>query len=77
MDWKAVAEKVIQDDQNKWDRGVSGKELRISTSGTVLCSARPNTKLRPRLPRFRKPWMSEDYRMSIFDAVRLGITYFH
>jgi Holliday junction resolvasome RuvABC endonuclease subunit len=25
----------------------------------------------PRLPRFRKPWMSEDYRMSIFDAVAL------
>jgi hypothetical protein len=29
-------------------------------------------ELAPRLPRFRKPWMSEDYRMSIFDAVGLG-----
>ena len=29
MDWKTVAEKIIQDDQNKWDRGVSGRELRV------------------------------------------------
>jgi Holliday junction resolvasome RuvABC endonuclease subunit len=29
-------------------------------------------ELAPRLPRFRKPWMSEDYRMSIFDAVALA-----
>jgi hypothetical protein len=28
-------------------------------------------ELAPRLPRFRKPWMSEDYRMSIFDVVRV------
>jgi Holliday junction resolvasome RuvABC endonuclease subunit len=33
--------------------------------------------LAPRLPRFRKPWMSEDYRISIFDAVGFGITFFH
>jgi hypothetical protein len=32
-------------------------------------------ELAPRLPRFRKPWMSEDYRMSIFDAVALGIRF--
>jgi len=31
-------------------------------------------ELAPRLPRFRKPWMSEDYRMSIFDAVAFGLT---
>jgi hypothetical protein len=34
-------------------------------------------ELAPRLPRFRKPWMSEDYRMSIFDAVGFGVTFFH
>ena len=34
-------------------------------------------ELAPRLPRFRKPWMSEDYRMSIFDAVALALTHFH
>jgi len=33
-------------------------------------------ELAPRLPPFRKPWMSEDYRMSIFDAAALGWTYF-
>jgi len=33
-------------------------------------------ELAPRVPRFRKPWMSEDYRMSIFDAVGLGVTFF-
>ena len=33
-------------------------------------------ELVPRLPRFRKPWMSEDYRMSIFDAVALVLTFF-
>ena len=31
-------------------------------------------ELAPRLPPFRKCWMSEDYRMNIFDAVSLGIT---
>ena len=34
-------------------------------------------ELVPRLPRVRKPWMSEDYRMSIFDAVAFGIAFFH
>jgi hypothetical protein len=33
-------------------------------------------ELAPRLSRFRKPWMSEDYRMSIFDAVALALTFF-
>jgi hypothetical protein len=27
MDWKTVSEKIVQDDQNKWDRKVSGQEL--------------------------------------------------
>ncbi|MEP7010179.1 MAG: hypothetical protein ABJC13_07635 [Acidobacteriota bacterium] len=30
-------------------------------------------ELAPRLPRFRKPWMSEDERMNIFDAVSLAL----
>ena len=29
-----------------------------------------------RIPRRRKPWMSEDPRQSLFDAAALGITYF-
>ena len=33
-------------------------------------------ELAGRLPRPRKPWMSEDYRMNIFDAVALALTLF-
>lgn len=32
-------------------------------------------ELAPRLPPSRKPWMSEDYRMSIFDAAAMGLAY--
>ena len=32
-------------------------------------------ELEKRLPRVRKPWMSEDERMSIFDAVALAIAH--
>src|SRR5499425_2459865 len=39
MDWKSVAEKIVNDDQNKWDRKVSGQELRVSSSGAIeLCN---------------------------------------
>ncbi|HQU07583.1 MAG: hypothetical protein B7X04_01390 [Parcubacteria group bacterium 21-54-25] len=34
-------------------------------------------ELEPRLPPVRKPWMSEDYRMAIFDAASLSLTHFH
>lgn len=34
-------------------------------------------ELVPRLPPFRKSWMSEDDRMSIFDALALALTFFH
>jgi len=34
-------------------------------------------ELAPHVPPYRKCWMSEDYRMSIFDAVALALTYFH
>ena len=33
-------------------------------------------ELLPRLPRHRFPWMSEDYRMAVFDAAVLAFTYF-
>jgi hypothetical protein len=33
-------------------------------------------ELAPRLPGLRKIWKSEDYRISIFDAVALGVAYF-
>src|SRR5262245_38052985 len=38
MDWKSVAEKIIQDDQNKWDRKVPGQDLRVSESGGLELS---------------------------------------
>jgi Holliday junction resolvasome RuvABC endonuclease subunit len=34
-------------------------------------------ELASRLPPYRKCWMSEDYRMSIFDAVSFALTFFH
>jgi Holliday junction resolvasome RuvABC endonuclease subunit len=34
-------------------------------------------ELAPRLPPYRKPWMSEDYRMAIFDAAALALTYYY
>ena len=34
-------------------------------------------ELAPWLPPYRRPWMSEDYRMAIFDAAALALTYFH
>lgn len=42
----------------------------------AIAIAKRFPELSPRLPRFRKPWMSEDYRMSIFDAVTLGLAFF-
>src|SRR5215467_12726939 len=39
MDWKTVSEKIVSDDKNKWDRKVSGQELRVSSSGAIeLCN---------------------------------------
>jgi Holliday junction resolvasome RuvABC endonuclease subunit len=43
----------------------------------AIAIAKRLPELQPRLPRFRKPWMSEDYRMSIFDAVALAIRAFN
>jgi len=41
----------------------------------VLAAHHP--ELLPRVPPTRKPWMSEDHRMAIFDAASLGWTHFH
>jgi hypothetical protein len=35
LDWKSVGEKIVQDDQNKWDRKASAKELRVSETGAL------------------------------------------
>jgi Holliday junction resolvasome RuvABC endonuclease subunit len=49
----------------------------INKQEIATAIAKQFPELVPRLPRFRKPWMSEDYRMSIFDAVAFGLTFFH
>lgn len=33
-------------------------------------------ELAPRVPRFRHPWMSEDPRMAIFDALAMALTFY-
>jgi Holliday junction resolvasome RuvABC endonuclease subunit len=33
-------------------------------------------ELAPRQPRYRQPWMPEDYNMAIFDAVALALTFY-
>ena len=38
MDWTAVEEKIMQDDQHKWDRKVGAKGLRIEESGQLAIS---------------------------------------
>lgn len=50
--------------------GVSNKHQ----IATVIAEILPELALR--LPPFRKPWMSEDARMGIFDAVAFGLTFF-
>src|SRR5262245_43589130 len=42
----------------------------------AIAIAKRFPELAPRLPRFRKPWMSEDYRMSIFDSVGFALNCF-
>lgn len=42
----------------------------------AMLMARQFSVLASKLPPKRKCWQSEDYRMSIFDAIALGVTYF-
>jgi len=44
--------------------------------GIAKALVRAFPELMVRLPPKRKPWQTEDSRMSIFDAVALGLTYF-
>ena len=34
-------------------------------------------ELRAQLPRYRRPWMSDDYSMAIFDAIALALTHYY
>jgi Holliday junction resolvasome RuvABC endonuclease subunit len=44
---------------------------------TALAIAVQFPELRPRVPPPRKPWMSEDARMTIFDAIAFALADFH
>ena len=35
MDWKGVEERIVQDDQNKWDQKVSSSQLHVTRSGAL------------------------------------------
>ena len=62
---------------------ITARELRaigtLPDSGTkygrAMLLAERFPELRAYLPPFRKPWMSEDDRMSVFDAVGFGVAY--
>jgi hypothetical protein len=69
---------------------VKSRCIQVSRLKKVFRTFRANTKheiahavaqqlpeLAPRLPRYRKAWMSEGYQMSIFDAAAIALAYFH
>lgn len=57
-------------------RACFGKHGAKSKKEIAETVARAFVELEPRLPPVRRIWMSEDARMSMFDAVALGMTYF-
>jgi len=57
-------------------RSAFGANERLTKYQVASAIAARFPELAPRLPPKRKPWQSEDYRMSIFDAAALGVAYF-
>ncbi|PYV22403.1 MAG: hypothetical protein DMG24_16885 [Acidobacteria bacterium] len=53
-----------------------GGEGRLTKHKIATALADRFAELAPILPPKRKPWESEDYRTSIFDAAALGVAYF-
>lgn len=47
----------------------------LTKHGVATALAKRYPELAWKLPPKRKPWQSEDYRMSIFDAAALGVAY--
>lgn len=71
------------------DKGVHAVEIRRRSVRKVFLASRAQTKqeiavevarqlpdLAPSLPQVRKPWMSEDYSMAIFQAAAIALAYF-
>ena len=52
-----------------------GKDQGTKHALAEILAKRFPEELGDRLPRRRRLWMSEDYRMDIFDAVSLGLTF--
>jgi hypothetical protein len=38
MDWKGVEERILQDDQDKWDQKVTAQDLRVTRAGALELS---------------------------------------
>jgi len=43
MDWEHIAKEIIEDDRDKWDRVVPGKQIRITRSGELTNSSWEST----------------------------------
>jgi hypothetical protein len=56
-------------------RGRFSKLGRITKRRIAVTIAKQFPELEPRLPRLRKPWMAQDSRMAIFDALALALTW--
>jgi hypothetical protein len=53
------------------------RDVGASNKHTIACAiASRFPELEPHRPRFRKPWMSEDQRMAIFDAAAFALSAF-
>jgi hypothetical protein len=35
MDWKGVEERIVQDDQDKWDQKVTAQDFRVTLAGAL------------------------------------------
>jgi len=57
-------------------KNLFGGQVRLTKYQIATALAERFAELAPILPPKRKPWQSEDYRMSIFDAAALGVAYF-
>lgn len=65
-------------------RRISSRRLALASQNShpqtkyqrALDLAKRFPELQPRLPRFRKPWMSEDVRVNVFDALGFALACF-
>lgn len=72
--WEGIKSRNISTDQVKRVFGTFG----ATTKHEIACViAEHLPDLAPYLPKVRKPWMPEDYRMAIFDAAAMALTYFY